>query len=305
MTTYRIWPSTTPSPAGMISQAGQYTIGTEFELSAPQQLVRIWVYSGSGETATPTACGIYKVSDQSTVVRDSSPPWSGAAASGWISDSFASGTVLQASTRYKVFIYPGVSTALNYTQVYFEAGQPGANGFTNGPLTCFSATTATNGQCSYAIGDGYPTNDAGANNYWIDVEVGPLAPQITTTSLPGANQGDAYRQTLAGTGGATPYAWSVSSGVLPDGLSLSSGGVISGTPTTLGSSSFTVKLTDADGQTATQPLSITVSLPAEYAPGVTISQEAATVTARQVYSGSATLAQEAQGSAALSQEAVA
>jgi hypothetical protein len=84
---------------------------------------------------------------------------------------------------------------------------------------------------------------------------------ISTTSLPSATVGTTYSQTLTATGGVTPYSWTVSSGSLPAGLTLSSG-TISGTPTTAGSSTFTVEVSDASSpaQTATQSLTITVSL---------------------------------------------
>ena len=55
--------------------------------------------------------------------------------------------------------------------------------------------------------------------------------------------------TLTVSGGTAPYAWSVSSGSLPDGISLdSSTGLLSGTPTTAGTSNLTIKVTDAAGQ---------------------------------------------------------
>src|SRR5205814_6703881 len=73
-------------------------------------------------------------------------------------------------------------------------------------------------------------------------------------------QSVAYNQSLAAAGGTTPYSWSLISGALPAGLSLSSGGQISGTPTTTGTSNFTVQVTDASTpvQTATRALSITI-----------------------------------------------
>src|SRR6185437_888443 len=75
------------------------------------------------------------------------------------------------------------------------------------------------------------------------------SPSVTTTSLPGALVGSAYSTTLAATGGSTPYTWAVTSGTLPAGLSLAaSTGVISGTPTTAATSSFTVKVTDSLGR---------------------------------------------------------
>jgi len=86
------------------------------------------------------------------------------------------------------------------------------------------------------------------------------APSITTTTLPAGEQNVAYSATLAASGGTTPYTWSISAGTLPSGLNLnSSTGVISGTPTVVGTSTFTVKVTDANSQTATQALSITIS----------------------------------------------
>ncbi len=82
---------------------------------------------------------------------------------------------------------------------------------------------------------------------------------ITTTTLPGGTVGTSYSQQLSAAGGATPYAWTIASGSLPAGLTLSASGVISGTPTAAGSPSFTVRVTDAASRTATQSLTITVS----------------------------------------------
>ena len=83
---------------------------------------------------------------------------------------------------------------------------------------------------------------------------------VSTTSLPAATIGQAYSATLAATGGTSPYTWSVTSGTLPAGLSLNaSTGVISGTPTSPGTASFTAGVTDSSSppQSASQPLSIT------------------------------------------------
>jgi len=66
--------------------------------------------------------------------------------------------------------------------------------------------------------------------------------------------------TLAVTGGVTPYSWAVTPGSLPAGLSLSTAGVITGTPTAYGTFDFTVTVTDAESpaMTASKPLSITI-----------------------------------------------
>ena len=79
------------------------------------------------------------------------------------------------------------------------------------------------------------------------------------SSLPNATTGIAYSQTIPATGGSgSGYTFTVSSGSLPAGLTLSSGGVLSGTPTTVGSYNFTVQVTDLAGDTATCTYSITV-----------------------------------------------
>ncbi|MDQ3380285.1 MAG: Ig domain-containing protein [Actinomycetota bacterium] len=87
----------------------------------------------------------------------------------------------------------------------------------------------------------------------------PLA--IATTSLSGGTVGGFYSQTLSATGGKTAYSWSVSSGSLPAGLSLNGvTGAVTGTPTTSGTSNFTVLVTDVGNPTrsATRGLSIAV-----------------------------------------------
>jgi hypothetical protein len=83
--------------------------------------------------------------------------------------------------------------------------------------------------------------------------------RITTTSLPNGTSGVPYSQTLGATGGHPPYNWTRTLGFLPPGLSLSTNGVISGTPTTNGTSTFTVKLTDAASGSGLKALTIVVN----------------------------------------------
>jgi len=89
---------------------------------------------------------------------------------------------------------------------------------------------------------------------------GNTAPTITTASLPDGEVGVAYSQIMAAIGGTGPYIWSVSSGTLPSWAMLdSSSGAITGTPTTTGTSGFTVKVTGNNGTKATASLSITIN----------------------------------------------
>jgi hypothetical protein len=87
-------------------------------------------------------------------------------------------------------------------------------------------------------------------------------PSIKTTSLPDGTLGRTYNETVAATGGKPPYIWSIASGTLPNGLSInSSNGVISGTPPTAGTEDFTIRVTDANGVSDTQGLSIRIANP--------------------------------------------
>jgi len=83
-------------------------------------------------------------------------------------------------------------------------------------------------------------------------------PTITTPSpLPIAGVGNYYQAALSATGGTAPYQWSGSG--LPDGLTLSSGGLLSGTPTTAGDGDVTAQVTDSSGNVAFQALSLSVT----------------------------------------------
>lgn len=74
-----------------------------------------------------------------------------------------------------------------------------------------------------------------------------LSPEvsITTSSLPGASRGVSYSKAMSASGGTAPYTWSVLSGAFPAGISMSSSGVISGTPMVAGTFSVTIKVVDS------------------------------------------------------------
>lgn len=84
---------------------------------------------------------------------------------------------------------------------------------------------------------------------------------IIPSTLPDGTVGQAYSQTLTPVSGTSPYVFSFQ-GSLPEGLSLSSTGTISGTPTKTGTSVFTVLVTDGGSpeQTFEQEYSLTIGL---------------------------------------------
>ncbi len=95
----------------------------------------------------------------------------------------------------------------------------------------------------------------------IAVGLNLAPPAITTTTLAGATAGTGYNQTLTATGDFLPRTFAVQSGDLPPGLTLSSTGSLTGTPTSSGLFNFTARVTDSATQTDDQALSITVAAP--------------------------------------------
>lgn len=82
--------------------------------------------------------------------------------------------------------------------------------------------------------------------------------QITTGSLSAGQQGNVYAETMAATGGATPYRWSISAGAPPPGVSLNVNGELSGVPTSTGTSTFTVTVTDSNNLATNGNFSVSV-----------------------------------------------
>ncbi len=88
-----------------------------------------------------------------------------------------------------------------------------------------------------------------------------ICPAITVNpfTLPAGTTGAAYSQSLTATGGTAPYTFNVSAGTLPNGLTLSSGGALTGTPTVAGTFNFTAQATDTIGCQGTRSYSLTIN----------------------------------------------
>jgi hypothetical protein len=95
------------------------------------------------------------------------------------------------------------------------------------------------------------------------IVIAPSSSLSLTANLPPATIGTAYSYTLLPTGGTPTYSFAISEGSLPPGLTLLSNGVISGTPTTPGATSFTVTVTDSASPSAS--VSVMVTLLVRYA----------------------------------------
>ncbi len=146
------------------------------------------------------------------------------------------------------------ATGGNGTNTWSATGLPA--GLTLSTAGVISGTPATAGSNSLSItvtsGDGQTANKT------LPLVVSN-ALTVTTASLADGQVGVAYTAALAATGGTGSTTWALASGSLPAGLALSAAGTISGTPSAVGSSTFTVQATSGDAQTATKSLTITIA----------------------------------------------
>ncbi len=111
-------------------------------------------------------------------------------------------------------------------------------------LLCAAAAS-----CGSGASPNDPNDSAGAT----------LVIETTVIALPLGVVSRGFDHSLAAVGGHEPYAWALIAGTLPAGLTLDpSTGTIAGTPTAVGSHDFTVQVSSADGQTATQALALKV-----------------------------------------------
>ncbi len=99
----------------------------------------------------------------------------------------------------------------------------------------------------------------GLNNAQYTLTVAP-APAIAPATLPRGTVGVLYSQTVSASGGNTPYTWSVATGTLPPGVNFTNG-AFTGTPTTAGTYTVTVRMGEAAGGFATQTFTIAVDNP--------------------------------------------
>lgn len=127
-----------------------------------------------------------------------------------------------------------------------------------------AGTPSTDGTYSFTVYTSDARSNVGFQNYSIAIS-GPLP--LSPASLPAGTINAAYSQTINVGGGTAPYSYAVTSGTLPAGLTLgASTGVISGTPTTDGTSSFTVTVTDSAANTGSHDYSVVISGPLPISP---------------------------------------
>ena len=152
----------------------------------------------------------------------------------------------------------------NENSTFSFSNLPGGDSWTPGS-TCMTATTShTSVEVQFYPDVNGPTVavdavDTQAKGYGVSY----AAPSVATGSLSSATVGIPYSASLEETGGAGPLTWSLSSGSLPQGMTLAQSGLISGTPTGTCNCTFTVEVTDSSVKpmSASQQLTLFVGQP--------------------------------------------
>jgi hypothetical protein len=123
-----------------------------------------------------------------------------------------------------------------------------------------SGTPTTTGDFNFTVQvqDAGPPQQTDTQDLLIRVR-DPLV--ITTAALSDGLTGQPYSETLQGTGGISPFSWSVVAGGLPGGLALdSASGEISGLPTTVGTSNLTVRAEDSASPPQSDQRALTITI---------------------------------------------
>jgi hypothetical protein len=205
---YRLWPNKVDANSVTVQDAAvNYDVATEFALSQPCSLSKVWYYSPPGTAQLATAANVWNITggglSGTLAATNASPSWSGAAGSGWVSCPI-SGTL--GAGKYKVSVYNSAGTpdgwsAKDANSDYWRNGAA-ASGITWGPLSApnlastslaynfngnaggtppYSDGTTAAAQPTFTQGppDSYPylfaavaSPAAGSTqNYWVDVEL--------------------------------------------------------------------------------------------------------------------------------------
>ena len=220
-----------------------------YSFTAPAGLPPGLILSSTGIlSGTPTQSGTFNV-----LLR-------GTDALGNVVESTFPLTVATASFRFTLSSLTNAFVNQAYSQTLATAGGTGnvsfslqsgslPTGLTLTPTGIISGTPTTNGTFAFTV------RAVDSANVTITVPLTLTVTAVTvsfsSSSLPSGTVGQSYSQALAVTGGTAPYTFTLVSGALPSGLSLSPAGMLSGTPTAASTSTFSVRAADSSGQSIT------------------------------------------------------
>jgi hypothetical protein len=270
-------------PAGQVGQAysGQFsaTGGTGGFSWTGTGAGGLSVSSSGAVTGTPAAPGTFSIS---VAVTDSS----GAHASGTYSVTInGPGLTITTTTLPDGALTAAYSATLSATggttpYTWTATGLPAGLGVSSSGAISGTPTALGTFTVSVKVTDQSGT----AVSATLALTIAPAPLKITTTGISPVPLGQSFSVGFGATGGTAPYTWAATG--TPAGVSMASTGTLSGTPTTLGTFSITVTVTDANKQTASVSLSLVVSLPA--APPVNFTGLSTTGTAGAQTTGTVT-----------------
>ncbi|TDW97400.1 putative Ig domain-containing protein [Dinghuibacter silviterrae] len=253
--TIAISPSTLPAGAVGIAYSQTLTAsgGTApYTYTASGLPAGLTLASDGTLSGTPTAGGTFNVTIVATDASTGSGPYHG-------SQSYTL-TINASAITIAPATLPAATIAVNYSQTLSATGgtSPYTYAVTGGSLPAglslatdgaLSGTPTAGGSFTFTVTATDASTGAGpykgSTTYTLIVNA-PAAIVLSPSTLPAGAYGQAYAgATITATGGTSSYTYAVTSGSLPPGISLGTDGVLSGTPTAVGSYSFTVTATDA------------------------------------------------------------
>jgi hypothetical protein len=177
---------------------------------------------------------------------------------------FKIGSTLTTATSSSVTVINNGGSSCN--KVFWQVGSSATLGTGTSfvgdilALSSITLTTGSNTNGRTLARNGAVTLDTNNVNT-CGVSVCPII-TVNPASLPNGGVGTPYNQIVSASGGTAPYTFSLSSGSLPTGLLLNSAtGAIAGTPTTVGTFTFTITATDTTGCTGSRLYTITIASP--------------------------------------------
>ena len=263
--------TTSPLPTGQVNVAYSQTLAASggtppyasWVITGGAQPPGLSLSSGGALSGTPTTAGTYtfavRVTDSASATASASfqltisPP-------GLVITTTSPLLAGQVNVAYSQTLGASGGTPPYASWVITGGTQPPGLSLSSGGVLAGTPTTAGTYTFAVRVTDSASTTASAS----FQLTISPPGLVITTTSPLLAGQVNAaYSQTLAASGGTPPYtSWVITGGAQPPGLSFSSGGVLSGTPTTAGTFSFTVKVSDSSNppQSATAPLTVTIQI---------------------------------------------
>jgi hypothetical protein len=231
-------------------------LGARFRSDADGYVLGVKFYKGPLNTGTHVA-NLWTVGGQLVATAT----FSGETASGWQQVLFSNPVHITANADY-IASYHSNTGDYSVYPFWFALGTPSDN-----PPLHMPGDGSGGGNGLFANGavSTFPNTSFNASNYWVDVvfDTTPAILSIATQFLNDGYQGGFYFEVLSANGGTQPYVWSLVSGNLPPGVSLSSNGILEGTPTAAGTYNFTLQVTDSGTvpQTVSQSFALTISPP--------------------------------------------